>query len=249
VHQRVVQQGRDDLGKAAGGDVGLQPGIPDQHHLPAGPPEGGLPLRDLLQHDLVDADPARRPGPDPSGRGEQLAHHVGEPLGLGERGGALLADHGRVIGRRDHLLEPHGQRRQRRAELVRGVDRELAIGRQQLGNPAGGAVEALRDLVELGDAVPAADRPGVAGAEAAGRLGQFLDRPGRPPGHRRRERRRHADRGGQQRQAKREHDVIAVGGDDQQRNRGDKRGDHGDGRRRQPKPTPHQYLPRGMTPR
>src|ERR1700743_1863476 len=46
------------------------------------------------------------------------------------------------VGGRDHLIEPHGHRRQRRAERVRGVDGELAVGREQLGHPTGGAVEA-----------------------------------------------------------------------------------------------------------
>ena len=166
---------------------------------------------------------------------------------LAEAAGRLGTGDPRPVGRRygvtelDQVADGLDSASRRVTQLLT-ADRELTVGRQQLGDPAGGAVEALRDLVKLGDAVPAPDRAGVAGAEPPGRLGQFLYRPGRPPGHGPGQRHRRRDRGGQQRQAEREQVRIAHRHDGEQRHGGYKRRGHRDRRGGQPQPASHKGL-------
>jgi hypothetical protein len=97
-----------------------------------------------------------------------------------------------------------------------------------VGDPAGGAVEAVGHLVELGDPVPAADRARVTGAEPARRLGKLLHWLGSPPCDDPAKGDRNADRGNEQRHAKEEQRVIAHAHDNEQRHRRHKSGSHGD---------------------
>jgi hypothetical protein len=121
-------------------------------------------------------------------------------LGLGQRRRAFLPDHVGVPGGGDHLLQPHGQRGQRGAQLMRGVSGEVPLGGQQVGDPPRRAVQPLGQPVELGHAVPAAQWARVADAEPVGRAGQFFQRPGQPPGLQHGQRHRHRQ-GGQRKPA------------------------------------------------
>jgi hypothetical protein len=70
---------------------------------------------------------------------------------------------------------------------VRGVDGEILLGRDQLGDPLRRLVESFGDPVELADAVPAADRAGVTRADPVRRPCQVLHRPYEPSRLRHRE--------------------------------------------------------------
>ncbi|CAM5635895.1 hypothetical protein SMICM304S_04119 [Streptomyces microflavus] len=113
---------------------------------------------------------------------------------------ALLLHRLRVVGHRD-LLDPHGERGERRTQLVRGVRGEAPLGGQHPGDPLGGRVQDVGDPVQLGHPVPLVARAGVAGAEAFGGLGEVGEGGGEPVGlaygeeHRRddREQRHRAD--------------------------------------------------------
>ena len=140
-------------------------------------------------------------GTDRRARPSSWPDHLGEPLGLGQRGRALLAHHVGVVRRRDHLLQPHRQRGQRRPELVRRVDGEVALGGQQVVDPLGRAIQALGHPVKLLHPVPAAERAGIAGAQPVRRSGQLLQRPGQSACLQQAQHHRDAD--GQQRRARR----------------------------------------------
>jgi hypothetical protein len=234
MHERVVQQRRDHLREAARGHVGLQAGLAHQDHLAAGAAEGGLPFGHLLQHDAVDADERRGPGRDPARGRQQLGDDLGQPLRLGERGGGLFPDHVRVAGGDHHLLQPHRQRGERSAQLVGGIDGELAVRGEQDRDPAGGAVETVGDAVQFPEAVALADRARVTGAEAAGRLGEFLDRAGRALGDDPGQARRQHHGEGEQGHAHRQDDGVANGREDEQRDVRDPRRDQRHRGRRQP---------------
>jgi len=159
----------------------------------------GAPDTDLLGGDVVDRGKRRcachRPACHPA---EQLPDDFGGPLRLGQRRGAFLAHHLGMLSGRDHLLQPHRQRGQRRAQLVGGIGGEIAARRQQVRDALRGAVEALGDLVEFRYPVAAPERPGIARAEPVGCPGEFLKRPGEPPRLQDGERHRNAD--GEQRE-------------------------------------------------
>jgi hypothetical protein len=195
VHERVVQQRRDDLCEPARREVRFQVTDADHHEAPLSPPEGRLPLHHLLPDDVVHA--GQRGGRRPAGRAEQLADDVSETFGLDQRRIAFLTDHVRLAGGGDHLLQPHGQRGQRRTELVRDVHGQLAVRGEQAAEPPGGAVKPVGHLVQITHAVPAAERARVTGAEPGRRLGEFRHRPGQPPGQGDRQPGRKQDRGHQ----------------------------------------------------
>ena len=92
------------------------------------------------------ASVAGRRGVGPRKR-EQRLDQPTEPLDLGER---------RPGGRRIHVLEPEAQRRQRRAQLVRGVGDERLLRVEQLLELRGRLVELVRQPAHLGRALPRA---------------------------------------------------------------------------------------------
>ena len=80
------------------------------------------------------------------------------------------------------LLQPHGQRGERRTQLVGGVRGEAPLGGQHPGDPLGGGVQDVGDPVQLGHPVPLVARARVAGAEPFGGLGEVGERGGEPVG-------------------------------------------------------------------
>ena len=244
VHERVIQQRGEHLGQPARGDVSLQAAHADHHELALHPAEGRLPLDDLLPDDLVDAGEGGRSRGRPPGRAEQLGHHVGQALGLGEGGAAFLPDHLGVVRRRDHLFQPHRQGGQRGAQLVRGVHRELTIRGEQAAEPARGRVEPVGHLVEVGHPVPAAERARVACPEPRGRLGEFLDRPGQPAREHGRQPAGQRGRRDHQRGDHGQRGRPAAGVNHQGGHAHDEDGDDRDGKAREPQPPAHRS-PRG----
>ena len=129
---------------------------------------------DLVLHEQVEAQrlPGRRPAVAPGQLG-QVAHDVGQLLQLHED---VVDQHGAVLGAQlvdpaDHL-EVGAQAGERGAQLVRGVEHQLALGAprrlERLEQPVEGAAEPAQ-LVGAARLEPARD---------VGRLGQVLDRVG-----------------------------------------------------------------------
>jgi hypothetical protein len=237
MHERIVHQRGQHLGQPAGRHVRLQAAHADDLQLAPGPAEGGVPLADLLLHDLVDA--GQLGGGSPAGRAQQLAHHVREAFGLGQGRAALLPDHVGFVRGGDHLLQPHGQRGQRGAQLVRGIHGELAIRREQAGQPPGEAVQPVGQLIQIGHAVPAAERARVPGAEPPGGFGEFLDRPRHPAREYRRQPRGQGHGPGHQPGDHGHRGRAAAGGDHQRGHPDHRRRGRGGGEDREPQPPAH----------
>ena len=204
VDQRVVEQGGDHLAQRPGRDVGGQALLPRHLQLAVGPAERRVPLDHLLGDHVVDGQQRRHAAGRPPGPAQQLADHLGEPLGLGQGRRAFLPDHVGVPGGGDHLLQPHRQRGQRGAQLMGGVRGEVTLGGQQVGDAPRRAVQPFGQPVQLGHPVPAAQRARVTQAEPVGRAGEFLQRPGQPPRLQDGQRHRHRHRGQGQRADQRE---------------------------------------------
>ncbi len=149
-----------------------------------GPPlaaVGGAPLGDLLLDDVVQLEGDGGAAARVAGVGQQPVHDVRQPLHLRQRDRRLLLHRLRLVGEGD-LLQPHGQRGQRRTELVGGVGGKAPLGGQHPGDPLGGGVQDVGDAVQLGDAVPLVPRARVPGAEAFGGLGEVGERGGETVG-------------------------------------------------------------------
>ncbi len=68
---------------------------------------------------------------------------------------------------------------------MRGIHRQFAVRGEQAAEPAGGAVEPVGQLIEVGHPVPAAERTRVTRPEPPRRFGELFHRPGQPPGEHR----------------------------------------------------------------
>lgn len=131
---------------------------PLDHQRPSRPAKRRLPLGDLLVDDVVDGgrlDLGVAAGPR---RGEELLHHVGEPVHLGERRLYFLLHHGWRVRRVLDLLQAHGQRGEWCAQLVRRLAGESPLGAQQGGDPRGAQVEHVGYPVDFRGAVALPDR-------------------------------------------------------------------------------------------
>ena len=148
---------------------------------PARAAVGRPPLLDLLLDDLVEVEGDGGAGARVAGVGQQPLDDVREPLDLRQRDGRLLLHGVRVVGEGD-LLQPHGQRGQRRTQLVGGVGGQPPLGGQHPGDALGAGVQHVGDPVQLRDAVAAVARARVAGAEPLGGLGEVGERRGEPVG-------------------------------------------------------------------
>lgn len=142
---------------------------------------GRAPLLQLLLDDLVQVEGDRGAGTRVAGVGQQPLHDVREALDLRERDRRLLLHRVQVVGDGD-LLQAHGEGREGRTELVRGVGGQAPLGGQHAGDPLGAGVEDVRDAVQLGHPVAAVAGAGVARAEALRGGGEVGERGREPVG-------------------------------------------------------------------
>ena len=169
VHQGVLEQRGQHLGERARGGRGEQPAVavdPDRAGRRCGTPgatrraAAGSPRRGR-----------RRPPESARGVARSRSAAAAPRRSAARPGVSAIAASSLTVSMSsvgDDLLQPHRERGQRRAQLVRGVGGEPALGREHPGDPLGAGVDHLGDPVQLGDAVAAVPRPRVAGAEALG---------------------------------------------------------------------------------
>ena len=148
--------------------------------------------------------------PGAAARGQQLGDRAFHAVGLLERALDLLVSRPGSRMRRE-LLQAQPQPRQRGAQLVRDVGRELALAPDQPRDPHRARVERLRDGVDLGHARVRGSCGEVAGAQPARRPRKPLQRARQATGLHEREQHRREDARGSERRDDQPHVALALG--------------------------------------
>ncbi len=127
------------------------------------------------------------------GEREQVAQELREPLGLRLRRLEVARDLG-IVGLQRRRLQSQPQAGQRRAQLMRRIGDELALGAERTCEPVGHLVERGGDLALLARATDRGALVQLARGDAPRRDGQAAQRPceraGEEPGHRQAEQER-----------------------------------------------------------